>query len=90
MKIPANSTYSNATEVHGPGDFFVSAMDGNQYFLMAGPYPEHSEAKANVEKVKSIARQYDSAGKAAFLAWGTCRLEPDSGRRGSLNHHGLI
>jgi hypothetical protein len=90
MKIPANSTHSNATVVEGPGDFFVSAIDGNEYFLMAGPYPEHGEAAANVERVKGIARQYDETGKTAFLAWGTCRLELDSGRTGSLNRHGLI
>jgi hypothetical protein len=90
MKIPANSTHSNATVVEGPGDYFVSAIDGGQYFLMAGPYPKHSEAAANVDKVKQIAIDQDGTGKAAFMAWGTCRKDPNSGRVGSLNRHGLI
>ena len=90
MKIPKIATFSNATEVHGPGDYFVSAIDGPHYFLMAGPYPEHSQAAAAVKRVKNIALQYDQSGKGHFMAWGTCRKEPGSGCVGVLNRHGLI
>jgi len=90
MNIPTNSTFSNATEVTGPGDYFVSAIDGPEFFLMAGPYKEHSAAAAVVDEVKGIVYKYDSSGKAAFMAYGTCRLDPDSGRVGVLNKHGLI
>ena len=90
MNIPSNSTFSNATEVSGPGDYFVSAIDGPNFFLMAGPYAEHAAAAADVAKVTKIAYDVDSSGKAAFMAYGTCRLDPDSGRVGVLNRHGLI
>lgn len=90
MKIPANSTFSNATEVHGPGDYFVSALDGPDFFLLAGPYGDHAKAAADVERAKRIAYDVDSSGKSAFMAYGTCRLDPGSGRVGVLNKHGLI
>lgn len=85
--IPADST-SNATEVYGPGDYFVSAIDGNQYWLMAGPYASHAEALEAVDGAKRIANEHD--GRAWFMGWGTCRLDCGSGRAGSLNRAGLL
>jgi hypothetical protein len=88
MKIPADSTFSNATEVYGPGDYFVSAVDGDQFWLMAGPYKTHKEAANAVERVNRITCDHD--GRGYFYGWGTCRLEENSGRIGSLNRAKLI
>jgi hypothetical protein len=86
--IPKNSVFSNATEVYGRGDYFVSAMDGGQYWLMAGPYASHDEAADAVDHAKEIADKHDA--RAWFMAWGVCRLDPGSGRNGNLNRAGLI
>ena len=88
MKIPECSTFSNATEVYGPGDYFVSAMDGDQFWLMAGPYKTHQEAADAVDTVREITCDHD--GRGCFYAWGTCRLEVNSGKVGSLNRCNLI
>jgi len=85
--IPENSTFSNATEVYGPGDFFVSAIDAGKYFLMAGPFEDHAEAGAAVEEAKKLACDHDP--RAIFMAWGTCRLGCLSGKVGALNKAGL-
>jgi hypothetical protein len=90
MKIPKGSTFSNATEVLGERDYFVSAIDGDQYWLMAGPYATHKDALDNVEKVQRITQKHDNSGKAAFMGWGTCSQEKGSGRVGNLNKAGLI
>jgi hypothetical protein len=88
MQIPANSTFSNATEVYGPGDYFVSAMDGDQFWLMAGPYKTHDEALGAVCAVREIACDHDPRG--CFYAWGTCRLDENCGRIGALNRNNLL
>lgn len=90
MKINfETSTFSDpANPVIGPGDYFVSAMDGGSYWLIAGPYDTHAEALDAVEPVKAKANELDP--RAWFMGWGTCRLDKGSGRVGSMTREGLI
>lgn len=58
------------------GSYYVSARDGDRYWLLAGPWPTHAEALAQVEPVWEHARRVDPVG-SEWKAFGTCRLEPD-------------
>lgn len=78
-------TYSNATSVIGCGDYFVSAIDGNSYSLLAGPYESQKLAADMVDVVKKLCYKHDSSGRAVFKSYGTCRKPVDSGCIGSLN-----
>lgn len=49
--------------------FYVSAIDGDRRYLIAGPYPLHSDALERVEKVRKMADERDP--RASFMAWGT-------------------
>ena len=70
-----------------PGPYFVSVVEHDKTYLMAGPYPTHEEALANVEKALHVAYEHD--GRAWFMAWGTVRIE-GSKRVGRLTELGLI
>lgn len=70
-----------------PGPYFVSARDGGKHYVMAGPYPTHAEALADVERARNITYEHDA--RAWFMAWGTCRIE-GSDRVGNLNKAGLM
>lgn len=70
-----------------PGDYFISAIDGDQFAFASGPYASHSAALAELESVKRQTCQLDPG--AWFYAFGTCRLEPGSDRRGVLQLRGL-
>ncbi len=70
------------------GKYFVSAVDADRVFFMAGPYRTHQEALDKVQTALMIADKHD--GRAWFMSWGTCRLEDDSTRIGTLNKHNLI
>jgi len=70
-----------------PGPYYVSAMEGNKTWLMAGPYATHRQALQDVQKARDIATEHDP--RAWWKAWGTVRVEGAS-RVGALNKHGLI
>lgn len=70
-----------------PGPYFVSAIDHDKIYLMAGPYETHAEALANVDKALQVAFEHD--GRAWFMAWGTVRIE-GSQRVGRLIELGLM
>lgn len=70
-----------------PGDYFVSAIDAGKYALLSGPYKKHEDALADVVTVKRISDAHD--GRAHWWSFGTCRLEPKSGRVGTLQKHNL-
>jgi hypothetical protein len=70
-----------------PGPYYVSAIDGSKIHLMAGPYAQHTEALADVERARDIADKADA--RAHFMAWGTCRAE-GSTDIGTLNKYKLI
>jgi hypothetical protein len=70
------------------GRYYVSAIDGPGYYLMAGPYPTHAAALADVDKVKDISQEKDA--KAFWMSWGTCRVKEGELKPGTLNRLGLI
>lgn len=70
-----------------PGSYFVSAIDGANTYLMAGPYDSHVDALADVQKASDIAYQYDE--RAHWMLWGTVRAEGVN-CIGRLNKHGLM
>lgn len=51
--------------------FFVSAIHGGRAYLLAGPYPTHTDALERVDTVRAEAAVRDTSGKAAFAAFGT-------------------
>lgn len=72
-----------------PGHYFVSAFDPDKgvragYFLLAGPWPDHAQALAQVETVRRYAERVDGSGKATWMAYGTCRAEVDDTRASRL------
>ena len=66
------------------GHYYVSAVDGPRYWLLAGPFASHSEALAMVDTATSLAHEHDAAGRLSFAGFGTCRRE-DHGGFGRLN-----
>lgn len=73
------------------GNYFVSAVDGDKTYYMAGPYKVHAEALAMVDDVRNLAIQHDKTGRAWFLAWGTVRVhDMHPLQRGSLNRMKLL
>lgn len=59
-----------------PGYYFVTAIDGpdRRYFL-AGPWPEHAQALAQVDAVRRFAKHTDP--RAIWMAYGTARQSLD-------------
>jgi hypothetical protein len=58
---------------------------------MAGPYPTHAAALADVDRALRIADQHD--GRAWFMSWGTARVVDDNYRPdlvGTLNKNKLL
>ena len=71
-----------------PGDYFVSAMDGEKRALVSGPYVnDHAASLEDVKECRTITERVDP--KTVFAAFGTCRLPPDSGRIGFLQRRKL-
>lgn len=71
-----------------PGPYYVSAIDGAKTYLMAGPYDQHADALADVDKARDIATSAD--GRAWFMAWGTVRRNDGATTPGRLNIFKLI
>jgi hypothetical protein len=71
-----------------PGIYYVTAKDGPQWWKMAGPYPTHEAALADVDRALRIAS--DNAPKAWFMNWGTARMKDGTTEPGNLNKAGLI
>jgi hypothetical protein len=62
-----------------PGHYYVSALPGvgevkDKYWLLAGPWPTHAEALAQVRPVWDYALRVDTVG-ATWKSFGTCRRE---------------
>ena len=72
-----------------PGPYYVSAVDGPKYHLMAGPYAMHQDAISAVDLVRKISEDADRSGRAQWMAWGTVRVE-GSDKIGQLNKFGLL
>ncbi|SNR99702.1 hypothetical protein SAMN04488503_2253 [Humidesulfovibrio mexicanus] len=72
-----------------PGSYYISATDAGRFFLVAGPYPTHREALANVDRAKTIT-EFSTEGRSYFWFWGTTRMADDYTAPGVLNRHGAI
>ena len=72
-----------------PGNYYVSAVDGPNWWKMAGPYRNHASALADVNRARDLADKHDRSGRAWFMSWGTVRVENETGP-GNLNRAGLI
>lgn len=70
------------------GNYYVSAINGHELYLMAGPYRTHRQAQATKERSLRIADDHD--GRAWFMSWGIVKMAGDYTKPGSLNRHGLI
>jgi hypothetical protein len=70
------------------GSYYVSAVDGHDWWKMAGPYRTHAEALADVNRALEIANKHD--GRAWFMSWGTIRVAEGSSVPGNLNRAGLM
>lgn len=70
------------------GKYYVSAVDGPNYFLMAGPYSTHKAAQAHRGLALQIADKID--GRAWFMSWGIVHMADDCEKIGVLNKHGLV
>ncbi len=68
------------------GNYYVSAIDGPSYWLLAGPYLTHAEALALVDRVKALC--HDNHPRSFFYSFGTCRSEAT--KLGSVNAAGLL
>ena len=86
------SSRQNLLVAYGPGNpspvsgnYYVSAVDGPKFALLAGPYPSHAQALDMVDTVTAVAMKLDP--KAAFYGFGTCRMRDDYNRPGVLNNH---
>jgi hypothetical protein len=57
-----------------PGHYYVSALPdpATGYYLLAGPWPTHAGALAQVDAVRRFAEYADPV-KAPWMAYGTCR-----------------
>lgn len=66
--------------------YYVSAIDGDRKYLIAGPYGSHRAALDMVQAVKAYAGSIDR--RAVFMAWGTAGS--DSEHRTPLNHDGSM
>lgn len=53
-----------------PGHYYVTAIDGNRAYFLAGPWPEHAQALAQVE---AFAERTDYP-RAVWMAFGTARM----------------
>lgn len=69
--------------------YYVSCVDDNlSIYPMAGPYPTHAEALADVQKAMRAATAVDP--KAWWMSWGTFRKLEGKLTPGILNKHGLL
>lgn len=70
------------------GNYYVSCVDSGDSWIMAGPYPTHSAARADKDRVLKIADSID--GRAWFMSWGVVRMANDYTEPGKMNTLGLV
>jgi len=70
------------------GKYYVTAVNGSAFYVMAGPYSTHREAEADRNKALQIADDID--GRAWFMGWGVTRMADDYTKVGKLNELGLL
>lgn len=66
--------------------YYVSVLDGTSMVLAAGPYQEHGEALAQVDRVNELVRtKYRGDPREPWYAYGTVAMPPNYPRIGKLN-----
>lgn len=70
------------------GTYYVTAVDGGNYWLMAGPYDTHQAALADVDKALEVSNEADP--RSWWKAWGTAKIKDDTRKPGVLNERGLF
>lgn len=73
---------NNQTPDTKPGFYYVSAIDGEKFALMLGPFETHEQALAKVEECRNLA--YDLHPASHWWLWGTCRKD-DGAKLGRMN-----
>jgi hypothetical protein len=58
-----------------PGRYYVTAIDGQRKYFLAGPWPEHAQALAQVDAVRRFAEPTDP--RAVWMTYGTARQTLD-------------
>ena len=71
-----------------PGNYYVSCVDGPDWWIMAGPYPSHAAAVADKRRVQDIA--FDADPRAWWKSWGTVHMANDYTKPGRMNQLGLL
>lgn len=72
----ASRLYQSTRTPPPPGArFYVSAVRGEHFALVAGPYATHEEALDVLPAAKRLAHTVDR--RSVFDAFGTCNLAPD-------------
>lgn len=75
--VPAPAEHPAATIDRRPGFYYVTAIDGDRYVRVRGPFPRHRDALRAVSAAKADVAAFDS--RAPWYAWGTARAETDLG-----------
>lgn len=80
----------NCDAEHCPpnGGYYVTAIDGDNWYKMAGPYQTHAEALSHVDEALQIADDID--GRAWFMGWGTAHVKAGDMAPGRLQELGLM
>jgi len=68
---------------HQLANYYVSVRDGTRWGLLLGPFGEHDEALAWVDRVRAEAYKVDL--KAAFYGFGTTAMSATYTKPGLLN-----
>lgn len=69
-----------------PGNYFVTCVDGDRFWYMAGPYSTHQAALDKVDAARRIGVENNP--RAHFYGWGTVRS--DRTEPGSITKAGLL
>ena len=72
-----------ATHEGESGGYYTSAIDGDQYGLLAGPFDSHAQALSWVDRTRAKAEEVNS--RAVFFGFGTLRAKDDYRKPGRLN-----
>lgn len=54
--------------------FYVTVKDGNRTGFLLGPYDNHDEALANVDRGREAAFASDNKGRSWFYSYGTAKM----------------
>jgi len=69
-----------------PGNYYVSATDNGQFWLLLGPFPnDHAAALARVEEVRKFANEKNP--RSFWFAFGTVRMPEDHVKPGNANKY---